>query len=209
MSAAAASSVTKFIKCVTVGDGAVGKTCMLICYTCNKFPTVECSHLFTTTSLFFLSSDYIPTVFDNFSANVSVGGSIVNLGLWDTAGGGPGGLQQVEASQLQGCRCVHPLLLPGISATADLREDRSYLADHSAASIISTEQGEELRKQIGAVAYIECSSKTQRNVKAVFDTAIKVVLQPPRRREVTRKKMKARSNQSLRRYLCGSGCFTS
>ncbi|AQK85183.1 Rho-related protein from plants 3 [Zea mays] len=100
-----------------------------------------------------------------------------------------------------------PVVLVGTKL--DLREDRSYLADHSAASIISTEQGEELRKQIGAVAYIECSSKTQRNVKAVFDTAIKVVLQPPRRREVTRKKMKARSNQSLRRYLCGSGCFTS
>ncbi|XP_038889515.1 rac-like GTP-binding protein ARAC7 isoform X1 [Benincasa hispida] len=207
-------SASKFIKCVTVGDGAVGKTCMLICYTSNKFPT-----------------DYIPTVFDNFSANVSVDGNIVNLGLWDTAG-------QEDYSRLRPLsyrgadvfvlafslisRASYenilkkwmpelrrfapnvPIILVGTKL--DLREDRRYANEQMGYDVITSSQGEELRKQIGASAYIECSAKTQQNVKAVFDTAIKVVLQPPRRREVTRKKRHRGSGCSFTRSIICGGC---
>uniref|UniRef100_A0A1I8J661 Ras homolog family member H n=1 Tax=Macrostomum lignano TaxID=282301 RepID=A0A1I8J661_9PLAT len=62
-------SERRAIKCVAVGDGAVGKTSLLISYSTGQFP-----------------SDYVPTVFESYAVDVDIGGRTWTLGLFDTAG---------------------------------------------------------------------------------------------------------------------------
>ncbi|KAF2310139.1 hypothetical protein GH714_006708 [Hevea brasiliensis] len=151
--------------------------------------------------------DYVPTVFDNFSANVVVDGSTVNLGLWDTAGQedynrlrplsyrgadvfilafsliSKASYENVAKKWIPELRHYAPgvpVILVGTKL--DLREDKQFFIDHP---------GRGTEKLIGAPAYIECSSKTQQNVKAVFDAAIKVVLQPPKQKRKKKKGQKA------------------
>jgi len=174
------------IKCVVVGDGAVGKTCLLISYTTNAFP-----------------GEYIPTVFDNYSANVMVDGKPVNLGLWDTAGQedydrlrplsypqtdvflicfsiiSPHSFENVKSKwwpEIQHHAPGVPVVLVGTKT--DLRNDSAMAAQLAAKGLrmVSIEEGQQRANEIGAVKYMECSALTQEGLKAVFDEAIKAAL---------------------------------
>ena len=176
------------IKCVVVGDGAVGKTCLLICYTTNAFP-----------------KEYIPTVFDNYSAQSAVDGRTVNLKLWDTAG-------QEEYDRLRTLSypqtnvfvicfsiasppsyenvrhkwhpevCHHcpdvPILLVGTKKDLRAQPDTLRRLKEQGQAPITPQQGQALAKQIHAVRYLECSALQQDGVKEVFAEAVRAVLNP-------------------------------
>lgn len=53
-----------------------------------------------------------------------------------------------------------------------------YLFKEKKLSPITAIQGEAMRKEIGALKYLECSALTQKGLKTVFDEAIRAHLCP-------------------------------
>uniref|UniRef100_A0A667ZN25 Ras homolog family member U n=1 Tax=Myripristis murdjan TaxID=586833 RepID=A0A667ZN25_9TELE len=170
------------VNCVLVGDGAVGKTSLIVSYTTNGYP-----------------AEYVPTAFDNFAAMVVVDGKPVRLQLCDTAGQDdldrlrplcyrnadvfllcysvvrPSSFRSLTTRWVpeiqQHCPGT-PLVLVGTQL--DLREDVQVLI-HLAQNQerpVGTEEGRRLAQEIGAVSFAECSALTQKNLKDAFDSAI-------------------------------------
>ncbi|EHB09132.1 Rho-related GTP-binding protein RhoG [Heterocephalus glaber] len=156
------------IKCIVVGDGAVGKTCLLICYTTSAFPKA-----------------YIPMVFYNYSPQSAVDGCTVNLNLWDTAG-------QEEYDRLRTLSYPQTKVFVICFSIAsppsyeNVRHKWHPEVCHHCPDVpleqgqapIAPQQGQALAKQIHAVRYLECLALQQDGVKEVFAEAVQAVLNP-------------------------------
>lgn len=176
------------LKCVVVGDGAVGKTCLLMSYANDAFP-----------------EEYVPTVFDHYAVSVNVGGKQYLLGLYDTAGQedydrlrplsypmtdvflicfsvvNPASFHNARLEwvpELEEHAPGVPFLL--IGTQIDLRDDVKTIARLNSMKerAITAEQGHKLAREVGARCYAECSALTQQGLKAVFDEAIITILTP-------------------------------
>lgn len=175
----------KNLKFVTVGDGAVGKTCLLISFIRKQF-----------------SADYVPTVFDNKSVIVPYEGREYNIGIWDTAGqeeydrlrplSYPSTdcflmcFSVVNPPSLDNCRlkwktelthyCPDAKIIL-VGTKKDLRNDAAVLKQldeelHSRP--VSTLEADKMVKELGCAMYKECSAKTMDGVQQVFEEAIKI-----------------------------------
>ncbi|XP_011499077.1 PREDICTED: rho-related protein racB-like [Ceratosolen solmsi marchali] len=199
------------IKVVLVGDGAVGKTSLIVSYSTNGFPP-----------------EYEPTAFDNYNVVVNVDGQPINIQLCDTAGQddfdplrslcypdtdvflicfsvvSPTSYHSVATkwiNEVNGHCPNTPVILVGTKS--DLRSDvrlALQLARYGQAPITTT-QGHQLANRIGATSYVETSALTQEDLKEAFDQAIVSAL------SMRRGGLKFRSNRrkplSLwRRWLC-------
>jgi len=192
--------ITRAIKVALVGDGTVGKTCMLMSYVCQAF-----------------MEDYIPTMFDNFSAIEEIDGEMVNVILWDTAG-----QEDYETIRITTCfpnthvfilcfSVVHPDSFHNIKqkwleelkkaspdtpfilvgTKTDMRDDPEVvrkLAEKNKEPI-TTKMGKKRAKEIKAKFYIECTAKNLDSVNEVFRSALKMVMDPLRERKKTVEKL--------------------
>jgi len=195
------------IKIVVVGDGAVGKTSLLISYATDKFP-----------------EEYVPTVFENYSTQIPrEDGSTILLHLWDTAGqedydrlrplSYPGAdivllcFSTVNRASFQAIKDkwypeVHhyvptiPYILVGTKI--DCRENKQVDPNLGRFDPVSLDMGQKMADEIRAIKYLEVSAKTRNGLVNVFQESMN---------EVLAHRDKKSSNKDSKKPAGGAGCL--
>jgi len=171
------------IKVVVVGDGAVGKTCLLLSFSQNRFP-----------------SSYVPTIFDTISTGINVENKEYTLDLWDTAGQddyerlrplsypntnvfivcfslvSPTSYENVltkwKSEIFEFCPNAKIVLC---GTKSDLRDEFDSIPNDQKDPTwkpISTDKGMKAASKIGAFKYLECSAFKAKGIKEVFEAAV-------------------------------------
>ncbi|XP_076586419.1 rho-related GTP-binding protein RhoF-like [Chaetodon auriga] len=180
-------------KVVIVGDKRCGKTSLFTVYTRGVFP-----------------EEYVPTVFDESVVSSRHRGQHCRLHVFDTAGQeeydrlrplsyhdvnvvlicydvmSPSSFENVFTKWFhevqRHCNGV-PIILVGCKA--DLRKDEALMKKMSSSgqNAVTYIQGEEARRKLGAMLYLECSAKYRENVDDLFREATKQAFMGTRVRE--------------------------
>ncbi|KAM3594378.1 uncharacterized protein V6R79_006829 [Siganus canaliculatus] len=170
------------VSCMLVGDGAVGKTSMIISYIFNGY-----------------SSEYKQTAFDVFTGLVHVNGIPTRIKLIDTAGQeefghlrslcyahvdvfilcfslvNPVSFDNITSKwipQIRAGNPTSPIILVGTQSDLCHNVDVLIHLDEQRTKPVPFRLARKLAKKIRAHDYVECSALTQQNLKDVFDCAV-------------------------------------
>ncbi|KAK5850901.1 hypothetical protein PBY51_001738 [Eleginops maclovinus] len=200
-------------KIVVVGDTQCGKTALLHVFAKDSYP-----------------ENYVPTVFENYTASFEIEKQRIELNMWDTSGSTyydnvrplaypdsdavlicfdisrPETLDSVlkkwQGETQEFCPNAKVVL---VGCKLDMRTDLNVMRELSKHRLIPVthEQGTTLAKQIGAVAYTECTSKYSENsVRDVFHVttlaSVSCINRPQMKRAGSRLGLKRVSQQPPR-----------
>ena len=176
---------------VIVGDGMCGKSSTISVFLGKKFP-----------------SEYIPTVYENYTTEMKIQGRSVSVRLWDTAVqedfemfrstmyrkasvfvvmysvDRPQSLENVHEKWIPELReyCPNvPIVL--VATKTDLRYCASVIEQLSDSNEkpVTTSEGREIAKNMKAVAFKECSALTGHGVRELFKAAVLATEQKKRK----------------------------
>jgi small GTP-binding protein len=172
------------LKVVFIGDNGVGKTCLLISSYENKFP-----------------EDYVPSFKYYFSYTLYYDSKYYLLGLWDTSGKeeydkirplsyqdskiilinfdvmNKDSLLNIKEKWIPEIKfyCPNvPYIIVGNKI--DLRDDKEFQKKFSK-NFVSFKEGKKFANKNGAEGYCECSAKTQKGLKYVYEYIINIYME--------------------------------